>query len=365
MNPQVEAAFIAGAVSLISLGGTVFVAAIGIRATRKVAGTTLDEQHIRTLNERFSTAAEKLGGDRPPAVRLAGVHAMAGLADDWEDNRQACIDVLCAYLRLRYPREPGPGEKAQLAFQADREVRHTVIRVIAAHLRDGAKVSWQRRDFDFTGVVFDGGSFDRAVFSSGTVSFNEAKFPGGEVSFRHTKFSGAQVGFRSAEFSGGRVIFREAEFSRGAELRPGRVSFREAEFSRSEVGFPDAKFSGGEVSFHRVTFSHGEVSFSGAKFSSSDISFRFAEFSGGRVSFSDANFSGGIVRFREAKFSRSEVGFPDAKFSGAQVDLGDAEFSGGQVDFSNVAAWKHPPKFDWDSTPPSGVKLPVPPGAWS
>ena len=49
---------------------------------------TLAEQRTRTLNERFATAAEQLGGDKPPAVRLAGVYAMAGLADDWKENRQ-------------------------------------------------------------------------------------------------------------------------------------------------------------------------------------------------------------------------------------------------------------------------------------
>ena len=86
MSPQIEAALIAGVVSLISLGGTVVVAAIGFRTTRSVTGSTLAEQHLRTLNERFATAAEKLGNDKPPTVRLAGVYAMAGLADDWEDN---------------------------------------------------------------------------------------------------------------------------------------------------------------------------------------------------------------------------------------------------------------------------------------
>ena len=66
------------------------------------------------------------------AIRLAGVYAMAGLAGDWEENRQTCVDVLCAYLRIPY--EPDPGQDAlepqRLAFQAIREVRLTVIRVM-------------------------------------------------------------------------------------------------------------------------------------------------------------------------------------------------------------------------------------------
>jgi hypothetical protein len=99
---------------------------------------TLAEQRTRTLNERFATAADKLGSDKPPAVRLAGVYAMAGLADDWEENRQTCVDVLCAYLRMPYGPEPGDEApaKERLDFRADREVRHTVMRVITEHLRD-------------------------------------------------------------------------------------------------------------------------------------------------------------------------------------------------------------------------------------
>src|SRR6516162_7027725 len=128
MSPQVEAALIAGIVSLISLGGTV---------------------------------AGQLGSDKPAAVRLAGVYAMAGLADDWEKNRQTCVDVLCGYLRMPYESDPGQDapEPERLGYRASREVRHTIIRLITAHLKDGAAVSCQGRNFDFTGVVLDGGDF--------------------------------------------------------------------------------------------------------------------------------------------------------------------------------------------------------------
>jgi hypothetical protein len=98
------------------------------------------------------------------------------LADDWAANRQTCIDVLCAYLRMPY--EPDPGEDAplaeRLALRASREVRHTVIRVITAHLNGASPVSWCGLNFDFTGVVFDGGSFGGAVFSGGVVDFTNS-----------------------------------------------------------------------------------------------------------------------------------------------------------------------------------------------
>jgi hypothetical protein len=122
---------------------------------------------------------------------------MAALADDWPENRQTCVDVLCGYLRLPY--EPDPGNEAPepewLVFRASREVRHTVIRVITAHLKEDAAVSWQGLNFDFTGVVFAGSSFVNARFSGGTVDFKGAVFRCGEVDFSWARFSGG-IGHR-------------------------------------------------------------------------------------------------------------------------------------------------------------------------
>ena len=101
MDPTVVAAWIAAGVSLLTLVGTLIAQYVGRRATSRELDRTFREQRTRTLNERFTTAAEQLGSDKP-SVRLAGVYAMAGLADDWEANRQTCVNVLCAYLRMPY-----------------------------------------------------------------------------------------------------------------------------------------------------------------------------------------------------------------------------------------------------------------------
>jgi hypothetical protein len=198
MDPQVVAAIIAASISALTLIGTLAAQYFGRRATSKQLDKTLTEQLTRTLNERFATAAGQLGSDTP-TVRLAGVYAMAGLADDWEKNRQTCVDVLCCYLRVPYEPDPGrdvPGP-GRLAFRASREVRHTVIRVITAHLKDGAVVSWRGLNFDFTGVVFDGGDFTGATFSGGEVYFTGATFSGGTVYFDAATFSGGTVDFSS------------------------------------------------------------------------------------------------------------------------------------------------------------------------
>ena len=269
-----------------------------LKAQGEQLDRTLAEQRTRTLNERFDTVAERLGSDKPPAVRLAAVYAMAGLADDWQDHRQMCVDVLCAYLRMPY--EPGPGDDApvekRLAFQASREVRHTVIRVITAHLNGTAPVSWCGLNFDFAGAVFDGGDFSGAKLSGGPVNFSSAKFSGAAVHFFHSKFTGESPKFTGADTSGGTVFF------------------------------------------HATEFSGGTVSFSRAEFSSETVDFTGAEFSGGTVSFTGAEFPGGTVGFT------------------------GAGFSGGTVDFSRVASWTQPPDFGsgFDmSHPPAGVMLPT------
>ena len=100
--------------------------------------------------------------------------------------------MLCAYLRLPY--DPDPGDDARpderTAYQANREVRHTIIRLIAAHLRPAAAVSWQGLNFDFTGVIFDGGDCTGTRFSSGIVLFDGAVFSSNQVSFYGAQFSG-------------------------------------------------------------------------------------------------------------------------------------------------------------------------------
>src|SRR5262245_27074019 len=224
MSPAVEAALIAGGVGVLTLAGTLLAQFYGIRKTssnteitlkqqsehldttlaqqREQLDRTLAQQRERTLNERFATAADRLGSDKPAAVQLAGVYAMAGLADDWKENRQTCVNVLCAYLRMPYGPEPAEQATAEerLEFRANREVRHTVIRVIVQHLQKDTPTPWRGLDFDFTGVVFDDGNFGGAQFPTGAVSFEGAEFSAA-TTFQGAQFSGATVTFNDAEFS--------------------------------------------------------------------------------------------------------------------------------------------------------------------
>jgi hypothetical protein len=223
-------------------------------------------EDTKLFNERFGRAADQLGSDKS-AVRLAGVYAMAGLADDWKAGRQMCIDILCGYLRMPYtpPHEAPPPSmrmpkvpiwhawRQQRNFAADRvvvttdttgnaptralaeeqQVRHTVLRLFRDHLRpaDGPEPhSWHGHHFDLTGAVMDGGDLSRVAIQNGT-----------KIVFCHAKFCGGRVFFGGAELSGGEMNFLGAKFSSG------EVLFSGAKFSGCAVYFQNAEFLGGEV----------------------------------------------------------------------------------------------------------------------
>ncbi|WP_173054640.1 pentapeptide repeat-containing protein [Phytohabitans houttuyneae] len=279
-----------------------------------------DRERTRLLNERFATASAQLG-DENAAVRLAGVYAMAGLADDWPAQRQTCIDVLCAYLRMPYPTKPPEDAKEALSWAHDREVRHTVIRVIAAHLRSTTS-TWQGHDFDFTGVAFDGGDFTGAIFSGGRVRIGYSTFSAGRVDFRGAIFSGAVVHFGFAKFTGGLVDFR------GAKFTDGRVDFGLAEIINGKLLFGREELDGAEIS-------------------------------GGHLFFGDALLQGGEVDFTHAEFNSGVVDFGNARFKGTSVRCDNALFAGAAVDFSKIQLESTPPELGDPQVFREGLRRPI------
>lgn len=189
------------------------------------AGALREATRLHT--ERFTAAVGQLG-DPSPAVRLGGVHALAGLADDAPTTplRQTCIDVLCAYVRLPYlrVREGSTFDPARQEYLALREVRHTVLRVIADHLRrktakSNGLPSWRGHHFDFSGATFDGGSMVSSDFTGCSASFFECRFVGEGLDLSACVFGPGS----SVTFSGSRIIrsalrLPMAEVSRGVRL---------------------------------------------------------------------------------------------------------------------------------------------------
>ncbi|MFJ1998964.1 pentapeptide repeat-containing protein [Streptomyces asiaticus] len=184
-------------------GAGALVALVVAYRRQRVDEVGAHREATRPHTERFSQAVEQLGSDSP-AVRLGGVHALAGLADDAPDNglRHTCIDVLCAYLQLPFTADPGDDparQEERHRYLAFRKVRHTILRIIGDHHRrpEGTHRSWQACDLDLTGVTIDGTmNFLGAVFS-GTVDFSSATFSGGTVAFNHARKGGKAAPHRS------------------------------------------------------------------------------------------------------------------------------------------------------------------------
>lgn len=228
------------------------------RADQESARAQLRDERESTkfLTERYATASSLLGHEEP-AVRLAGVYAVAALADDWPGQRQACIDVLCAYLRMPYQPQPD-----QVGFRlGEREVRLSITRVIRDHLRIGARVPWFSHTLDFTGAVFDGGDFSQILVRE-RMDFRGARFMSGTVDFREATFAGGVVDLTDAKFTGGRLDLRRAGFRDTSLTGVAVLDLRGARLSAGGVDMRGAAFRGGEVDLRQITFAGGRLDLS-------------------------------------------------------------------------------------------------------
>ncbi|MGW0249382.1 pentapeptide repeat-containing protein [Nocardia goodfellowii] len=365
-------------------------------------------------------------GDEDPAVRIAGVYAVAVIADECATprRRQQCVDVLCGYLRLPY--EPGDGsnhlvsraesmeesgsrvERVYHIRRDDREVRRTIVRVIAEHLRRAPRDSWSRRyaevswsqcDFDFTGAVFDDADFQGVEFGGRWTVFAGTRFVGDlRTDFERARFTGRHVTFHGAVFGEAPVIFDRAEFRCAhtsfdeAIFKSPYTSFDDAVFAGTRTGYTGARFVGEETSFRATGFGAESTSFEGATVDGERVSFAHAVFGGTRVAFSGAHFCAAAVEFDDARFGGQawrrnkgtrEIDFAKAQFHGGatfartvlggraadftacdffgDVSFAEARFAAGQVHFDAPTAWVGV-RFDWDENParkPSSV-LPSP-----
>ncbi|WP_440712088.1 pentapeptide repeat-containing protein [Gordonia sp. FQ] len=125
-----------------------------------------DQQVIeRALHDRTTTAAEQLGHDNA-SIRIAGVYALAAIADDWlrierPDQAQAVVEVLTAYLRsdtLPAEAEAGALERfiagAERARQRENGVRAAIIGAIGD--RRQSPEGWTRLTLNLVGAYLNG-----------------------------------------------------------------------------------------------------------------------------------------------------------------------------------------------------------------
>jgi hypothetical protein len=246
-------------VVLAVVGGIGAVAALTIAYRKQRHGEAAEyREEVKLFNDRYAKSAELLGHERA-AARMAGIYAMARLADDnaedWE-RLQQCIDALCAYLRLPY----SPDDPLTPVASGEGTVRHTALRVIRDHLRPTfSTVSWDGHKFNLAGAVFDGGDLTGIRLTSGHMTFHAATFAPGTFHFTRAEILDAGIWFTKAKFSGGDVHFDDAKFIRV------KLSFKEAQFTGGTVSFQNAQFIDGSVTFKGAQDRDHIVSFDGAR----------------------------------------------------------------------------------------------------
>lgn len=370
-EPLTQAQILTAAFATATAAGAVTALVVGIRK-QALSEQAARQELTSAFTERFRQAASQIGG-QSPAERIAGVYAMAALADDYPGRAQLCADVLCGYMRL--PWDPERDSLADssidttLAFTGgktvthhetqetrplDQQVRQTIVTVIRDHtkptilnwwsqrlrtllLRDPLKLDglWSHLNYDFTGARLHNVSFVGARFMGRRTSFAGTTFTGEFTHFAETIFAGGHTNFMEATFASQSINFDEAEFGGGS------TDFKRATFGGMHTSFNEATFSGESIDFGGARFTSGDTDFIGATFAGKDIHFGEVTFAGYDTYFNGANFSGKYIYFGGATFSAQHVNFNGSSFSGEYIYFGGSTFTGDRVTFNTATFAGH------------------------
>ena len=354
-DPALSAAEQHKAVADARTGITQAFTALGVVGTLIYTMRTFRTNQLSQLTGRFESASKQIGDDNA-VVRIAGLHAMAQVADLWPAERQSCINVLCAHVRQPTDSSsstPVDSTATSGGSPAPPEValdsRRAGLDIIAQHLRPDGRVSWAGHHIDLSGAVVDAAEWEGIVLKSGQVKFRGARFTGsanlagavlcgGVIDLTKAVFEkDCSLSFKGADFRTGKILFQEAH------LTNGKVVFDDATFHpQCLASFASTHFGDCTVSFANATVlqnpafsAHAEddrgLSFAGATFcptSSYQSIFNGMKFHG-PVSFARAIFQ------RSVSFDASEV-TSVLDFRGAQLDaivsFREADVAEGTID---------------------------------
>ncbi|ERH25974.1 hypothetical protein HMPREF1979_00009 [Actinomyces johnsonii F0542] len=269
-------------VTLTALGG---VGAVGYLVIKYRERAALERGEA---DEKLIRAIQQLG-DPSPQVRIAGVYALADVADTYEGPyHQRVVDILCGYLRTdrllkdangdtRYSTNDDGTPNYDHPLSTDGAVESTILSVLTSHLRANHSATQGRwsdcsidlhrtiltEEVDFSDTIinnitckattfegrctFSGAKFKQeAEFSNAIFHefawLNDVKFPD-STKFWGTSFEMTAI-FDASTFEG-EVIFGGCNFKKEAH-------FTEVKFAR-DCGFEDTKFAL-SCHFDRATF---------------------------------------------------------------------------------------------------------------
>lgn len=102
----------------------------------------------RRVTELYTKAVEQLGSAKAP-VRLGGLYALERLGESHEDQRSTIINVICAYLRMRYawPAEPADDATPEQLDRYEDRLQENQVRVTAQRILSRHRDMWTERLF--------------------------------------------------------------------------------------------------------------------------------------------------------------------------------------------------------------------------
>lgn|GEM_PF-891088 len=167
---------------------------------------TYQREVIRDLRSRYTTCAEQLAHESA-AIRLAGVYALASLADDWQqqnerDEKQVVIDLLRAYLRTPNTHTPVL-VAAELPDTGELEVRRTIL--LTLHKRSTTESSEAKswKGFDCTATNADLSNADLSSSDLTAANLSTVNLSGANLS--HARLADADL--TSADLAGTNLNF--------------------------------------------------------------------------------------------------------------------------------------------------------------
>ncbi|MFE5504121.1 pentapeptide repeat-containing protein [Amycolatopsis japonica] len=338
--------------------------------TERAQEHTEEDATERRVTELYTKAAEQLGADKDPVVRLASLYSLERLAQDNPIHRQTIVNIMCAYLRMPFTPPPELPQKlsssvsirrkskritvrndqqaaALLTKRQELQVRLTAQRILSKHLkpelgrfgRATSETFWADIDLDLTAAVLvDFTLGDCTVRNAGfsnahfigytdfsdfevteTAQFNDAKFEDFATFFRSTFNGGSHFFYSSFKDY---VTFEYATFNDEVDFEDskfdGYCSLSNSTFN-SEVLFRDASF-GRVTTIARATF-NGRANFESCEFNGT-VDFEYSQFKD-LSSFEGVSFNG-ATRFLRTKFE-SATRFVNVK-CGALMLFNETEF---------------------------------------
>jgi hypothetical protein len=209
---QSIASIVTAAISMTALVGASLGAVYAFRKQILAEREGL-RSHQQVYTERFVKASELLANDKPSA-RLAGLHLLASLADDWDEGRDSCARAMCSYLRL-----PPPSGEGWDSGSGEREVRRTAWQAISKRLIDPrARTAWHNQELDFSGGQF--GTLDlRSTDLTGVnIELRGCQFDSGQIVLSNLTFRNSRLDFSGATLRNMTVILAGARLQEGSDI---------------------------------------------------------------------------------------------------------------------------------------------------